>query len=155
MSLLIALAAFSQPPAAPECGFLSFSRAPAPPHSYEQVCITHDPDARGDYLLRRTVTSRDAKVVTWTGTRRCPAGRAPLVALENMPLPVPDVPGLGEDTESITLDGVNYRLEGSARYSGASARLMLQSNVNTPLARWVEETFAALKPCWRQRPNTP
>jgi len=30
---------------------------------------------------------------------------------------------------------------------------MLQSNVNTPLARWVEGMVAVLEPCWRERPD--
>jgi hypothetical protein len=155
MSLLIALAAFSQPLDPVDCGFLSFSRAPAPPHSSEQVCITHDPDARGDYLLRRTAIGRGSAVVTWAMTRRCPAVRAQLAAMENLQLPALDVPGLGQETKFITLDGVIYRLEGTARFGGAPASVMLQSNVNTPLARWIAETFAVLEPCWRERPNTP
>jgi hypothetical protein len=153
MSLLLALAAVSQPLDPVECGFLRFSRAPAPRH--EQVCITHDRTARGDYLLRRTATVRGSTVVTWAATRRCPAAKAQLAALENLQLPALDVPGLGEDIRSITLDGTIYRLEGSARFGGAPAGVMLQSNVNTPLARWVDETFAMLEPCWRGRPNVP
>jgi hypothetical protein len=153
MSLLIAQPAFSQPVDPVDCGFLSFSRAPAPRH--EQVCIAHDRDARGDYLLRRTATVRGSTVVTWAATRRCPAVRAQLAALENVQLPAPDVPGLGQETKFITLDGVIYRLEGTARFGGAPASVMLQSNVDTPLARLVEDTFTVLEPCWRERPDAP
>ena len=123
MSLLIALAALSQPLDPVECGFLRFSRgasnrAPAP--LAEQFCISQDRDARGDYLLRRTAIVRGSTVVTWAATRRCPAAKAQLSALENVQLPAPDVPGLGSDNNSISLDGISYRLEGPASFGDRS-----------------------------------
>jgi hypothetical protein len=52
----------------------------------------------------------------------------------------------------LTMDGTTYRLESEAQapYTN-NGRMMLQTNVETPLAQWVDRMFAALEPCWRAR----
>jgi len=48
----------------------------------------------------------------------------------------------------VTADGVEYSITVPAAYSDASADDMtLKSNVNTPLAGWIEATLMTLEGC--------
>ncbi len=151
MSLLLAALAAAQP--VMDCDTISFSRSPALRRSSEQVGICNDPDSTPTarhHLFRRTTTNPER--ITYASTRTCPAARAQLEALERLELPVPDVPGLGNDLQVITMDGAGYRLRANALYGQHGADIAVGSNIGTPLARWIDATLAALAPCWRDRP---
>jgi hypothetical protein len=151
-SVLLALA-----PPAPlmDCGTLRFSVSPAMAGGSQQVGVCRDRNGRpGEVLLQRTTTRRGGSaVISYASTRSCPAARRQLEALEDLPLPHPDVPGIGDETRIMTLDGASYRLEGEALYGPNSAEMRVESNVGTPLAHWIDATLAALMPCWRDRPE--
>jgi hypothetical protein len=72
--------------------------------------------------------------------------------MEQLPMPVPDLPWFGNEPQEMTLDGAGYRLSTRALYSGKMSEVVVQSNVDTPLARWIDQTLAALAPCWRGMP---
>jgi hypothetical protein len=155
--ILAALAFLAQPAPLTDCATLRFSRAPAMGGGETQrVGICRDPDGRpGDFLFQRSAGRRDAApVTTYATSRACPAALRQLIALESLELPRPNVPGLGDELQTITMDGVTYRLEGLGLYGPASANFTLESNVGTPLARWIEGTLATLAPCWRPRPGS-
>ena len=152
--LLIYLATLAQPAANPcAISFATFSRAPALDRTSETVCVRDDRSRHGQYLVHRTVRDRGGSAaVSWASTRDCPTARDRLQDMEDLALPTPNVPGVGRELETITMDGIVYRLETLGLYGGASANIVLISNVGTPLARWIDATFAALAPCWRDSP---
>lgn len=151
---LIALAALFQPTPVVDCAMLRFSVAPALGGTFWQVSVCPDPEAGpGEFLFRATSRRRgEQPTLRYATTRTCPASRRQLQALEELELPHPDLPSLGNDTQVLTLDGAGYVLEGSGRYGEDGAEIRIESNVMTPLADWVQETLEALAPCWRERP---
>jgi hypothetical protein len=71
-------------------------------------------------------------------------------------MPRVSVLGLENDEIIITGDGVRYRLVASAEYPGKSAYdFEIQSNSDTPLARWVDNSLRSLEPCWTTTPPRP
>ncbi len=101
-------------------------------------------------MLQRTGTDRrGASTTRSTSTGVCPAARTQLLQLEGLTLPTPDVPGLGREMQTITMDGAGYRLKVQALYDGDAADLTLESNVDTPLARWIDSALDTLSACWR------
>ena len=136
----------------PAAGWAEFSKSPALRRVSERVQIGTLGSVRGQlhYWLRRTVTEADRKTVTWTDSRTCAAVRPMLSSMQDLSTPRPAPYGF-DDGGEITLDGVGYMLRTPARYGSGAADLTLRSNVNTPLARWVEQSLAALAPCWKIR----
>nr|WP_314444053.1 hypothetical protein [uncultured Sphingomonas sp.] len=57
--------------------------------------------------------------------------------------------GFGREVEFVTLDGAGYTLKSTGVYDGANSNLEVESNVNTPLAKWIDTALATLQPCWR------
>lgn len=153
-ALIIAASLTAAPPF--DLSWIEFSRSPALNSATDRVELgTLGMDRNGKellYWLRRSVTIRDQVTVTWVDSRTCPAVRGALVALQSLPMPRPAPYGLGGDNTDIILDGVSYSLRIPAAYGRQGAQLMLSSNVGTPLAAWVEASFAALEPCWSPRP---
>ena len=151
MSILLAAFAAAQPVV--DCDVITFSRSPALRRAYEEVGICNDPTStptERHYWFRRTTTNPER--ISYASTRTCPAARAQLGALEALTLPAPDVPGLGNDLQVITLDGAGYRLRAMGLYGQHGADITVGSNIGTPLARWIDGTLAALAPCWWERP---
>lgn len=156
MTILLAVTAILAQPTFPTgCTGVQFSRAPAMAGRTERVSICPDPDGgRGDVLFRRSSTARGVPAtISYARTSTCPAARAQLEALESLTMPRPDVPGFRDELQVNTLDGASFRLEAPALYGPRRTDLILESNVGTPLARWISTTLAALAPCWREPPN--
>jgi len=134
--------------------WLTFSKAPAFDRRVTTVEVgTLNASPEWHYWFRRTVRSGNEAEVWWTDTARCPAARSILVEAETLPSPTVDIPGVkrpGEsDDISVVADGVGYSIESWATYGKQAANhLRFTSNVNTPLAAWIEESLGKLEPCW-------
>ena len=134
----------------PGCRLISFSRSPALARTSEEVCVRRA-GKPGEFSLRRTSTNARGVVSdSLTSTGACPGVLKQLQALEELGLPQVDLPAFGNQVEVITLDGVGYQLTAPALYGGDMSSIVVQSNIGTPLARWIDETFRALAPCWRE-----
>ena len=106
--------------------------------------------ADADDVILRLISSGpgEAPKTMWTHSRACGGAAEAVRRLRSVPMPSPVYPG---DPEEIVLDGVGYRVRFQAHYgSEMGLPVELSSNVGTPLARWVSETFAILKPCWSE-----
>lgn len=146
LSLLIAAALA---PATADCRMIAFSRSLALKRSKQEICIERGGVA-GQFALRRSSTDRGGAVsVAFTNTSACPGVLSLLGEMEQLELPRPDLPGFGKELEWVIMDGATYSLTAPALYRGRESRLVVQSNVTTPLARWIDRTLSALEPCWR------
>ena len=98
------------------------------------------------YKLRLTFSRGETR---WTNSRTCPAVRPVLASLRDLPTPRPAPPGFGDDPKEILMDGIGYELAvpGAGDPTGMT-RLSISSNVQTPLARWVDAAFEQLASCW-------
>ena len=80
---------------------------------------------------------------------RCPAARSVLASAVQLEMPRIGIIGLEDDSILVTADGVRYRLNAEAAYPGQSLYdIEINSNLNTPLARWVDQSLLTLEPCW-------
>ena len=115
----------------------------------------------GHYLIRRRLIPVEEGQIehAYTNSRDCPAALEHIRELPHLVMPAPHVPPLdGEEQLVVVTDGARYVLEGRGsfpfRRSDASphdrthADYRIESNVGTPLARWVDSMLAALQPCW-------
>jgi hypothetical protein len=89
----------------------------------------------------------------WTTTERCPALLTALEALEDLPIPRIDAPGLGRTprTAALALDGDSYFLwADGARWGGGAhaATLEVRGVEGSPLADWIEAAATASAGCW-------
>ena len=148
---LTALAA--QTSVADQPPLLTFSAHPELRHVTTQVeagVIPH-PNGPMHYWFKRTVRpdGRNITETQWTDTRRCPYGRQILEELAALAPMQPFVFGLdGQNDVAITLDGTTYKLDTAVTAPFGGGRIHLQTNVGTPLARWVEASFVRLESCW-------
>ncbi|MEA3045880.1 MAG: hypothetical protein QOJ53_212 [Sphingomonadales bacterium] len=102
------------------------------------------------YWFRRASARDGFGPPEYATTAECPIAHDRLESLEQIPMPVPDLPGFGRESTQIILDGAQYVLETPALHQdGQSGDLKLTSNVGSPLARWIDALIAALEPCWR------
>ncbi len=106
----------------------------------------------GNYLFRRRITSAGGDHVeyAYTNSRDCSAALVPVRRLRRLRMPHPDVPDLsGNEYGIVVTDGARYVLEGHAMHPGNYlGDYRIESNVGTPLARWIDTMLAALEPCW-------
>jgi hypothetical protein len=129
-----------------------FSRAPsrrATRTTVEVGTLGHDRNRQQlDFWLRRTVAAgpQQQEEVTWADTRTCAAARPLLASMRDIPVPRFAPIGSSEGPPMM-LDGVQYAL----RTYSDHGMLTAQTNVNTPLATWVEGALAALDGCWTSR----
>lgn len=103
------------------------------------------------FWLRRTIT-RDAdqrQEVTWADTRTCASARPVLASIRDIPVPR-FAPVGSSGTPALTLDGVSYTL---CTYSD-HGMLTAETNVNTPVATWIESAMRLLEGCWSSRVPT-
>ncbi len=136
---------------------LTFSAHPELRRVTTQVEVGFLPDMAGasQYWFRKTVTPDGGKIVetAWTDTRSCPAARPLLENLARLEAPHPHLPGLdGNNDIAITMDGVTYRLDADSAPPFGGGRLVLRTNVGTPLAQWVESALTGLAACWKPTP---
>jgi hypothetical protein len=113
------------------------------------------PDRR--YWFIRSPRDRGGKRIgrsDYTSSTLCPQAMAKLRDLEHLDMPRPDVPGTGDEETVIVLDGVLYTLRGWARHAdGQLGEYSIESNVGSPLARWIDSMSDALEQCWRPLPK--
>jgi hypothetical protein len=148
LSLLLAASAAELSP------FMTFSRSPAfdPRKVKIEVGLLRG-ERETQYSFKRTVGTRSAKAVWWTDTRRCPAARLVLHAATRLEMPGIFVLGLKSDEVIVTADGIGYELQAGLAYSNRPAgKIRFNSNVDTPLAHWVDESLRTLEPCWTKEP---
>ena len=107
---------------------------------------------RMQYWFRRVAMGEGGPQITWTDTTRCPGARDAVVASTQIAPPrvlVPGIPVRPDGSFILSLDGVEYSLRSSAHYdSYGGNELYFTSNVDTPLANWVEGSLGLLEDCW-------
>jgi len=98
-----------------------------------------------DFWLRRTVVSgvKQKEEVTWADTRTCVIARPLIASMRDIPVPKFAPIGSSEGPP-IVLDGVGYSL----RTYSDQGTLTAETNVDTPLASWIEGALEALGSCW-------
>ena len=148
MSLLIALAAFSQPAAG--CGFATLHFTIHETTTRVEICVSaNGPGEDPDYVFRRTFSGRNARPDEATAsTAACVAARPVFLELETLALPTPDIPGRSPRVRRFFQDGSGYTLRMRALYDLLEGGLTVSSNAGTPLAVWSNRLLAALEPCW-------
>ena len=151
---LIALAA-----AAPGLGdgFAQFSRSPALRKERVEVAVgvlgTDRASGKTLYWARRVVTDRSGPVTTFADSNTCPSIHHVLDGLAKLEVPTPQVPGLNQPDEfKIIMDGTGYRLTASTQYAGQLGQVTFGSNIDTPLAAWIDDSLARLQGCWTHLP---
>ena len=104
-------------------------------------------------VRRETFGPNQATRVRYADSRSCPTLLPQLHALGRLQMPVIDAPQLPRTSPtpptSLMVDGIKYSIEVPALFDTWSGRVRMSSNMNTPLARWVEEAFASWDDCWR------
>ncbi len=144
--LLAAMAAQPVP-----TGWAAFARAGALSHVKERVEIDSLPRSTGSTLeyrmtyVRQTIDRREHFVATSIG---CPAVRSVIASMRDLRMPHPAPYGIAGDSPEIVLDGTTYELE--APTDAAGGRTVINSNIGSSLADWVDGAFRALEPCWKK-----
>ncbi|MDE1467316.1 hypothetical protein [Aurantiacibacter sp. D1-12] len=135
--------------------FMTFTRSPSQVGDDVSVEVGV---LRGEGRLQfwfRKIVERDGEGdILWTDTQRCPAARDAVVASTQIAPPrvlVPGIPVRPDGSIILSMDGVEYSLRSSAHYdSYGGHELYFTSNVDTPLANWVEGSLATLEECWSE-----
>jgi hypothetical protein len=160
MALMLQAAVFGTPPPDPatfdKTVWGRFSRAIALRHTREEVAIAHERDdaqpTRPTVRLRLTVHEPGGQTtVYWADSRTCPVAQEIAERFLALPMPRPDPPRPPSPEDSvIIMDGIGYAVTLPVGYGRGSIAdpATFTSNVGTPLATWVEGSFAALRPCW-------
>jgi hypothetical protein len=137
--------------------FATFTAAPAFEPTAIRVKLGTFQAGEGVYWIVRDRVNREKEhsgPVEFTNSTLCPKVLPQLRRLEDLDMPAPDVPGMGRDADIIIMDGVSYTLQGSSRHAdGQPGDYSIESNVGSPLARWVDGMDAALEGCWRPLPK--
>jgi len=150
--ILFALVAAAPIPSALGPAWAEFSRAPA-------CCLTRTKVEVGtlgfdrdrhqlDFWLRRTVISgvKEKEVIGWADTRTCAAARPLLAGIRD--IPVPKFAPIGTSSRSsVYIDGISFAL----RTYSDEGTLTAETNVNTPLASWIDSALKTLDSCWGDR----
>jgi hypothetical protein len=124
-----------------------FSRAPGIRRETTKVevgTLGYDEDAKHlDYWLRRTFTKGGVTTITWTTSRTCGSVRSVIASMRDVPSPKLAPPGYAAGAP-VVLDGIDYTL----RAPSEDGTLTTETNVETPLAQWVEASLKTLSACW-------
>ncbi len=127
-----------------------FARAGSLNHIRETVSIGTANRGRDDvfhYRLRYVRRTLGAPpVIRWADSRSCPAIRIMLQDMARLTMPTPVPYGVSSETAPITLDGTGYSLTAPSSFGGT---VTIDSNVQTPLAQWVDRSLEQLASCWR------
>jgi hypothetical protein len=108
--------------------------------------------ARLAYGLRLTEKSADGVItVRYADTRSCAAADGVITQMEALAIPSGRAPH-NSKVNVFTLDGALYTLRMPVDLGDRSGQVSLSSNVETPLADFVDESLAALKGCWNATP---
>ncbi|MFJ6023239.1 hypothetical protein ACIQC9_01410 [Brevundimonas sp. NPDC092305] len=104
------------------------------------------------WVIRRI--TRDDAGPRYADARDCPAVNEVLAAIEDLPPPIMDMPGIGREAPGeaeIVLDGVSQTLWARFARAGtgnASVNVEITGNVNSPAAIWWGESLPKLDRCW-------
>ena len=166
MLISMLTAAASPPPSAPPPDFRqmwTFATVSARPSFADGAELAigtfeHDPDPRSAvyWFVRRAIPlgSNVRTMTGYTNSRLCPLAMAPLVRLETLRMPQPDIMGHGPELRFTTVDGTVYTLEGRSLHAdGQVGEFMIESSSGSPLARWTDAMMLALAPCWVDTPT--
>ena len=152
--LLLALAVAAADPGLPY-SWAEFGRAGALSRITEKVEVATDRDRKTSefpYILRFARTDGDAHVtVRWADSRDCPIVTTVIHGMSDLKPPAIQPYGIPGESFSVVMDGTGYFL--SAPSADLQGRIQISSNVHTPLARWVDDAFTRLAPCWRDKPG--
>lgn len=91
----------------------------------------------------------DLKGSAWLDSGSCPAVRTVLESLESLDMPKPQP----WKRSPPMMDGIFYSLEAPTRYQ--EGKVSITSNEYSPLATWVDRSFAALMTCVREADRIP
>lgn len=128
-----------------------FSRESVRAHTSETVELALDGKMgnQREYKLRLTLHSFNAPDErSWTNSRTCPAVRIVLERLHALKPPAIVPPGFDPQSTEILVDGTAYDLMVPTADAVGQSRITWSSNIGTPLAAWVDDSLALLKPCW-------
>lgn len=122
-----------------------------------EVRLSEDPRGSKDFWVAER-TERDLSGQggpLWADSRTCPAlvpAMARLASLEPIRITPPGAPA--RELSNVILDGSAYEVAAQGVYpaENAGGGVRLTGNVDTPVARWVDDTLSALKPCWSASP---
>ncbi|MGR6329529.1 hypothetical protein ACU5AX_10725 [Sphingomonas sp. XXL09] len=135
--------------------WLRIGRSPALSGPSEEVVVVRTTvgDVAGRHpidrlrLIRRNRGGGHVATHTFlTDSRACPAAARLPADVEAMPMPHAVSPDSPTD---IVLDGVGYSVTVEASYGDMGGLTTFESNLDTPLAAWVDTRLAALAPCWK------
>ena len=103
------------------------------------------------WTARRRRMTRNGEATDWIDGGACPTlteRMATLKALEPLTIRMPGDAGIG-----VVLDGELYTLKALVYFprEKSGGDMTLTGNVDTPLAKWVEDTMKALKSCWQDK----
>jgi hypothetical protein len=119
------------------------------------VTLYTQASADGPVILARRVRARagQAAQIDWASASACPALASASAALEDLPVPRIEAPGVGRTPRSsnLILEGSSYFLWASdARFSGGerAAQIELRTVEGSPVAEWIDRTLAATAGCW-------
>lgn len=153
IGIALALAAPTNDPFAARA-WGQFSRSPALAGGGETVDIAGGgvPGAV-EYQLRLTQRSLDgAPAQRWADSRTCPAVHTVMARLHALKLPAIVPPGFEPSPREILVDGTGYSLTTTVADPVGASRVTWTSNIGTPLAAWIDDSFARLKSCWTSAP---
>jgi hypothetical protein len=116
------------------------------------VMLVVGTDNARHYRMDQRVTDRQGSMTIMSAdSRTCPVVQQQLTKVEDLPIPTFVAPGSkrGQGAQMI-MHPTTYTLamEGYESTSNSSARLEVSAPSGSPLAQWVDETLAALAPCW-------
>lgn len=104
------------------------------------------------YRMDRRVTDRQgAETMASADSRTCPAVLKQMTKVEDLPVPTFVAPGSKRaQVAQMIMHPTTYTLamDGYESASNSGARLEVSAPSGSPLARWADETLAALEPCW-------
>jgi hypothetical protein len=127
-----------------------FSRSGALSHISEIVDVATGSRTKSTafpYRLRFTKYSfKGAYEIKWADSSTCPAVRSVIDSMRNIKMPSPAPYGITDGDIIVTADGAEYKL--TAPSSDVSGELTIRSNVGSPLAAWIDNSFKQLASCW-------
>ena len=101
------------------------------------------------YWLRHTRTTAGVQTVRFTDTASCPAANEVLARIEAFEIPSATAPHNWQNIV-ITMDGARYHMKAPLRFGDRTGSVSLESNVQTPLAEFVNANLKALENCWSE-----
>lgn len=150
MLAILALLAATADQAPLPMQWAQFSRSPALRGVSETVDVATGNRVSNEfpYRLRLTIYPKQGEpTVKWTNSAACPAARVVVASMTSIKMPSPAPYGVPGGSQSITVDGTQYSL--TAPSSDNMGKITISSNVDSPLAAWIDASLKQLAPCWK------